>query len=222
MAALDRQPERILLLIDLDDEMKSRDLINGTKTRIESVKEGINILINTKLKTSSDHKFALGVLQAKASWFLDFTNDRDLILQSLKKLDVQGSFPIFDFDSVINLVETKLSPFSPDYFYRVIIFYGRTNRIPKLKSPIKEYESFISMKNFCIDSVYLHTPTNDSPPPGPQEIYDFLVDFESDLYPGYCFEHSTGFKQLIISCMYLAAHPIQRSKEAKEHLTFIQ
>jgi hypothetical protein len=112
--AVSQMPERIVLCIDVSDEMDSPWPLQGTQAynRLKVLQQTLQQFVQLKAYFDSRHSFAVCALADSAEWLLDFTTDVDMVCTVLAGLHVQqGCDPAFDFQSLFKLMQVKSSAY---------------------------------------------------------------------------------------------------------------
>eukprot|EP00611_Tribonema_gayanum_P001475 TRINITY_DN1107_c0_g1_i1.p1 TRINITY_DN1107_c0_g1~~TRINITY_DN1107_c0_g1_i1.p1 ORF type:complete len:344 (+),score=128.20 TRINITY_DN1107_c0_g1_i1:119-1033(+) len=183
---MSRVPERIVLCVDVGDEMDSPWDLKGGKTlpRLTVVKKALQNFVQLKSWFSPRHSFALCSLTDEAEWLLDFTSDAEMVQNMLEGLHVQhGCDAAFDLGKLFATLQkhcpppptpTATSP--PDAIVRVILLYGRSAAVPRVP-PAEERPPLLSHPCFYLDALYVHAHPNEEVEGQPNECqgaYDAL------------------------------------------------
>jgi hypothetical protein len=143
----DPPAERIVFCVDMDAE-NSRQSV-GKRGRVAAIADGVSMLIETKLRVSRGHTFALVTLGSEAEWVLDFTDARDVITSAVLSLQSDISYPRADLGSLFRVVAEHVAAGGSDSAgaatapaaapepttpLRVILIYGRSNVVPTIRA----------------------------------------------------------------------------------------
>lgn len=215
------RPERLILCLDICNEMNSTELARGRKvigSRLDFLRAYLRSFLQIKQKLSPEHEFALCVLTDTAVWLQDFTPDIDAILSQMAHLTGSGTFLQFNMSSLFELILSKISDPAvfqkqepPSFVYRCIFIYGRSSIIPQFYDGEMSKNRLLQAPYFFFDALYVHEkPSKDN---NPQEVYDRITDFDLN-NTGYFFESSTNPKRLYFHMAQLLSNPLQRSEES--------
>jgi len=102
---------------------------------------------------------------------------------------------------------------TPDFIYRVIFVYSRSNVIPEFIPGDTTHQQFLKSPLFFFDALYLHAKQTKEN--NPQEVYDFITDIEGQDEKSYFFETSISNKRLQQNIATLLAHPLQRPAQGE-------
>lgn len=75
---------------------------------------------------------------------------------------------------------------------RAILFYGRSKVIPVIRPEDQTLKQLLQAPNFAFDAVYLHEKS--SAENNIQDIYDSIVNLETQALPSYFFETTKSQK----------------------------
>eukprot|EP00761_Pharyngomonas_kirbyi_P007505 gb/GECH01007515.1/.p1 GENE.gb/GECH01007515.1/~~gb/GECH01007515.1/.p1 ORF type:complete len:112 (+),score=30.21 gb/GECH01007515.1/:1-336(+) len=99
------QPENILIFIDLDKELNQLKIKGNSSISIFSILLKLtSILIHTKKKLCSRHRFALAAMTESAFRLTDFTNNAEEITGKLNQIQTQQQFSTFNLSSVFSVI----------------------------------------------------------------------------------------------------------------------
>jgi len=213
-------PERIIFCVDVCEEMGGTEYSRGVKkeTRLDHLKQTVKAFVLSKNRMNTKHEFAIAMLTETTIWHTDFTADIELFLKRFQSLKTGEDFTKYNISSLFymlkdkfpNIVEWKPRfPYdSPEFVYRALFVYSRSNVIPEFIPGDTTHTQFIKSPLFYFDALYLHAKqTKDN---NPQDVYDFITDIEGDADKSYFFETSVSSKRLQQNVAKLLAHPLQR------------
>ncbi|MCO5607802.1 hypothetical protein L7F22_062003 [Adiantum nelumboides] len=137
----------------------------------------------------------------------NFTNDIDLINNSVRNLCSSGSFSCCDLSSLFQVAKSLARKSqTQSRIFRVILIYCRSDVVPAYPSNWPP-----NQVAFTFDALYLHNkPTQEN---CPQQVYDALVEAleRVSLGEGYIYESGSGLTRILFKQMCcLLAHPQQR------------
>ncbi|CAM9567760.1 unnamed protein product, partial [Phaeothamnion confervicola] len=150
-----RAPERIVLCVDMGDEMNDEWAISPEapmQSRQSAVQNALKTFVRRKLSFRPGprgHKFAVVGFADEAEWRLNFTDNLEQIFQAIDGLTARrGCEPTFDFSRLFEALEDRLGlgseaaipAASPGrtrtlnirLLTRVIVVFGRSIAAPKL------------------------------------------------------------------------------------------
>eukprot|EP00736_Rhodelphis_marinus_P008831 Rmarinus@m.24456 len=228
-------PEDFVFCIDLCNEMDNANLSygkvqptngpnSGTLTRLDVVRQGITLLVQTKAALDNRHRFALCTLLNEAQWCLDLT-DAKSFLEHLSLLQPAGDFRSFNMNSLGETLQrhcgSNLQPETPRLL-RVVFVYGRSSVVPTFSAPEGRgsiLRQLCSLPMCYFDCVYIHDVPSDTN--HCQEVFDVFLDMEdqarmTDRHT-YLFETSKSARKVHLAFAKLVTHPLQR-KPLEEHV----
>lgn len=219
------KPERIIICIDIDEEMKEQNISlshrrkrYGHRSRIYHLRRLLRNFLVVKNAMNSLHEFALCAIGEEAIWLVDFTNDLQVLVDNLFSLEPQGSFSKFDISSLFDIINSKVTVGSSStergYYYRCILFYGRSSITPEYGNQhTKAWKQLSSLPNFFFDVLYVHDKA--SKENKPQEVFDFFASLESTSASGsYMFTESHSLKKLSCKVAQLVSNSSQRPRQS--------
>lgn len=200
-------PERIVFCIDLDENVAPSS-VRQSLPRLELVKQAVSVFVHTKAAISNLHSYAICALVESALWYLDFTTDADVFLESLSALEMSGTFATFDLNSLYSILAEKLVQAEKDgCILRSILLYTRSSVVPTCSAAANRL-ALTTSQRFFYDVVYLHDAA--SATNRVQEVFDVLVEFEHSKNESYLFENCTNLRRFYYNVALLVAHPLQR------------
>ncbi|XP_033117056.1 BRISC and BRCA1-A complex member 1-like [Anneissia japonica] len=212
--------EKIVICFDLSPEVDRVEFIgrDGTPYNPSAlIRSVLNVFIQTKNSINPKHEFALVLLQEKAVWFQDFTNDLNDIIGDLYDLDLEkpdceefdltSLFEVLYQNVVLPPVEGDIESLPPPYIIRTIMVYGRSKCIPTFAANRQVCEHFLKSPYFFMDVFYIHeTPTDENKC---KEVYDVFLDLDEQ-NRSYINEVGKNITQLHDKMAMFLAHPLQR------------
>lgn len=204
-------PEKIVICIDVSEEMGKyyfslKDKQNGQSFR-EHVIIALTIHLRTKVTFNANHQFAILLYADTAFWVSEFTRDIDQlvdVVRNLPSLHTSNNFDIsIIFNSLLTNVHLDSNSNPPSHIYRTILIYGRHHCVPNF-NPSK-YKSFKDCCTFIMDVLYLCNPeTSDNH----CEIFESFcqLDFHDTSYIMAASEGS----EVLQGMAQMLGHPLQR------------
>ncbi|RUP42942.1 hypothetical protein BC936DRAFT_137865 [Jimgerdemannia flammicorona] len=86
--------------------------------------------IHLKLMFNNSHEFAIVLLNEKAVWHMDFSNDEMLLEMAISELYPTGHYNTFDTTSLFTTIAQHVGMARGDVMVQVILVYGRSAVIP--------------------------------------------------------------------------------------------
>jgi len=206
--------------IDAQD-FRSTTSNKKSPSRLDLIKNGLRMFVHTKQKMNPNHEFGIFVLTDSAkSIYLELTNDVEVFIKKLMNLQCLGDYHTFNITSLFEQINDKFPDIikssetrsSTEYIYRAIFIYARSNTIPHITEGSKPFiTQMLDSPIFFFDGLYLHSkPSKENKP---QEVYDFITEFEGKNHSSYFYENSTSVRRLHLHIAHLLAHPFQRAEQ---------
>lgn len=220
-------PEKIVIVIDTAQDEVSTDfqLSNGNScTPLSMLKCAIEIFLHNKHSIDDNHEYALVILNENtASWILDFTNNIQDILKSLRNLEDCHTEDIFDLNSLFDVINkniaipcTKASlVVPPQYVVRAIMLYGRSFTVPQL-TRTNEIDNILSSPYFTFDVLMTHEPP--SADNNCNKIFKVFQNLDTKGF-AYFFTVSRNVIALHTAMAKLLSHPLQRPVQKQANYT---
>jgi len=151
-------------------------------TKIDFIKNMLNIFISSKLMMNPDNEFAILLLKSRAEWYQEFTSDVFLLQHKISALraDIKD-YQDFDMSSVFSSIKHKiewntrcqsgsvhrsgkyLGSWSSDTYrnhsnstIRVIFIYGRSYTAPYYSLSKEIVIEMLRNPDFYLDVIFLH------------------------------------------------------------------
>ncbi|KAI7883455.1 hypothetical protein K492DRAFT_235397 [Lichtheimia hyalospora FSU 10163] len=212
---------RIIFCIDITDEMNETmgPSIDGsieqtlllTTSRLETVQFLVKRYVAMNSMISPQDSYGMILMADQATWYMNFTRDIALISTAVDELQTttSGIHP-FDADSLFNMIEKHTDLVNPDIYTQVLVFYGRTENVPLMRSNIAK--SICGYSQFVLDVLFIHGPVSGREE-NCQKVYDFWIETSRR---GWFFEFARlGRSALTKAMAQLIAHPLQRGDQDK-------
>ncbi|XP_071953672.1 BRISC and BRCA1-A complex member 1-like [Antedon mediterranea] len=210
--------EKIVICFDLSSEVDNVPFVGRDGTQFNSsslIQNVLHIFIQTKNAINANHEFALVVLQEKAIWYQDFTNDCSEFIDDLydlnaekqdcEEFDMSSLFETLHENVTLPTVENELLP--PPYIVRTIMIYGRSKCIPTFGANKEICQYFLKSPYFFMDVFYIHeAPAEENKC---KEVYDVFLDMD-EMNRAYINEVGKNITQLHDKMAMFLAHPLQR------------
>ncbi|RUP46234.1 hypothetical protein BC936DRAFT_147184 [Jimgerdemannia flammicorona] len=126
-------PQKIIFCIDLANEMDEtlqgttgvgiKGTLGSDVSRILLTRRLLLRFIHLKLMFNNSHEFAIVVLNEKAVWHMDFSNDEMLLEMAISELYPTGHYNTFGSAQHVGMARD-------DVMVQVILVYGRSAVIP--------------------------------------------------------------------------------------------
>jgi hypothetical protein len=156
--------EKILFVIDTYESL----------IKLSTLKDLLKRFVLQKKQIFPNQNFGIILLKNDAFWSLPFTEESDLIIQTIDLIEAAGGTDEeFRFDSLFQSLQDCDQSVEP---IRVVLIYARSSAIPDLKDV--DLQKFYTKNNVTIDVLYLHEKA--SPDNNVQEIYEVLGKIETE------------------------------------------
>ncbi|KAI9320914.1 hypothetical protein BX666DRAFT_2024521 [Dichotomocladium elegans] len=144
-----------------------------TSSRLDTIRQLIKRYMQMNLWISPSDTYAVIVMRERASWYMDFTQDPMLLATAIDELHTQAFEPVFNADSLFEVIERHADLVNPSVHIQAIVFYGRTRVVPTCRTAVGS--GICANPRFTLDLLFLHESIRNDPDNTCQAVFDFWI-----------------------------------------------